>query len=330
LLESALEGDITDHLGHDKHAPAGKNSGNSRNGSRAKTALTDVGPVEISVPRDRDGSFEPKIFEKRQKRLTGVDEMVIPLFVKGLTTDEAQVHFAEVSRQTISTINRPLLCAVDDAQWLDQASMRLLGFTARRLRAESVAIVFATRATGGGLPGASEPVGLPELLIEGLPDHEARALLRSVLPGPWDEQVLDRIVAETRGNPLALRELPKSSTLLELADGYGLPNMRSVGGPVNEQIEAAYREMIAGLPLKHADSCLLRRRIRLVNRPCCGARPSNSALASTLHPPPSRRACSRSTIGSPSPIRWPGRRCTGRRPERNGASHTARCRERRT
>ncbi len=77
LLESALKGEITDHLGYDKHDPAGKNGGNSRNGTRAKTVLTDVGPVEISVPRDRDGSFEPKIVRKRQKRLTGVDEMVI-------------------------------------------------------------------------------------------------------------------------------------------------------------------------------------------------------------------------------------------------------------
>ncbi len=77
LLESALEGEITDHLGYDKHDPAGKNGGNSRNGTRAKTVLTDVGPVEIAVPRDRDGSFEPKIVKKRQKRLSRVDEMVI-------------------------------------------------------------------------------------------------------------------------------------------------------------------------------------------------------------------------------------------------------------
>ena len=76
LLESALEGEITDHLGYDKHDPAGKNGGNSRNGKRSKTVLTDVGPVEITVPRDRDGSFEPKIVKKC---LTGVDEMVISL-----------------------------------------------------------------------------------------------------------------------------------------------------------------------------------------------------------------------------------------------------------
>lgn len=96
LLESALEGEITDHLGYDKHDPVGKNGGNSRNGTRGKTVLTDVGPVELAVPRDRDGSFEPKIVRKRQKRLSGVDEMVISLSAKGLTTGEVQAHLAEV------------------------------------------------------------------------------------------------------------------------------------------------------------------------------------------------------------------------------------------
>jgi transposase-like protein len=109
LLESALDGEITDHLGYDKHDPAGRDGGNSRNGTRTKTVLTDVGPVEVAVPRDRDGSFEPKIVAKRQKRLTGVDEMVISLAAKGLTTGEISAHLAEVygaqvSRQTISTI----------------------------------------------------------------------------------------------------------------------------------------------------------------------------------------------------------------------------------
>jgi putative transposase len=109
LLESALEGEITDHLGYDKHDPAGRGTGNSRNGTRSKTVLTDVGPVQVDVPRDRDASFEPKIVAKRQKRLGGIDEMVISLAAKGLTTGEisahlAEVYGAEVSRQTISTI----------------------------------------------------------------------------------------------------------------------------------------------------------------------------------------------------------------------------------
>nr|WP_253258596.1 IS256 family transposase [Pseudonocardia sp. N23] len=109
LVESALEGEITDHLGYERHDAAGRDGGNSRNGHRPKTVLTEVGPVEIDVPRDRDASFEPKIVAKRQKRLSGVDEMVISLSAKGLTTGEVQAHLAEVygaevSRQTISTI----------------------------------------------------------------------------------------------------------------------------------------------------------------------------------------------------------------------------------
>ncbi|GAA0907349.1 hypothetical protein GCM10009574_100240 [Streptomyces asiaticus] len=120
LLESALEGEITDHLGYDKHDPEGKDGGNSRNGKRSKTVLTDVGSVETAVPRDRDGSFEPKIVKKRQKRLTGVDEMVISLTAKGLTTGEVQAHLAEVygaevSRQTISTITDKVLDGM--AEW---------------------------------------------------------------------------------------------------------------------------------------------------------------------------------------------------------------------
>lgn len=109
VVESALEGEITDHLGYDKHDPAGKNGGNSRNGTRQKTLLTEVGPVPIDVPRDRDGSFEPQIVRKRQRRLSGVEDMVLSLSAKGLTTGEISAHLAEVygadvSRQTISTI----------------------------------------------------------------------------------------------------------------------------------------------------------------------------------------------------------------------------------
>lgn len=109
VVESALEGELDDHLGYGKNDPAGRASGNSRNGRRAKTVLTEAGPVDIAVPRDRDGSFEPKLVAKRQRRLTGIDDMVISLSAKGLTTGEisthlAEVYGAEVSKQTISTI----------------------------------------------------------------------------------------------------------------------------------------------------------------------------------------------------------------------------------
>jgi putative transposase len=109
VLETALEAELDEHLGYPKHAVAGNNSGNSRNGTRAKTVLTDVGPVEIEVPRDREGSFEPQIVAKRQRRLPGVDELVISLAAKGLTTGEvsahlAEVYGAEVLRDTVSRI----------------------------------------------------------------------------------------------------------------------------------------------------------------------------------------------------------------------------------
>jgi hypothetical protein len=120
VIEAAMDGEITDHLGYEKHDPAGKDGGNSRNGSRVKTVLTDVGPVEISVPRDRDGSFEPQIVKKRQRRLTGVEDMVLSLSAKGLTTGEISAHLAEVygadvSRQTISTITDKVMDGM--AEW---------------------------------------------------------------------------------------------------------------------------------------------------------------------------------------------------------------------
>jgi len=120
LLESALDGEITDHLGYDKHDPAGRDGGNSRNGTRSKIVLTEIGPVSIEVPRDRDGSFEPQLVRKRQRRLTGVDEMVISLSAKGLTTGEISAHLAEVygaqvSKSTISTITEKVMEGM--AEW---------------------------------------------------------------------------------------------------------------------------------------------------------------------------------------------------------------------
>jgi putative transposase len=109
VLETALEEEMAEHLGYDKHDPVGRNSGNSRNGVRAKTVLTEIGPVEIEVPRDTDASFTPQIVKKRQRRLTGVDEIVLSLTARGLTTGEISAHFAEVygasvSRETVSKI----------------------------------------------------------------------------------------------------------------------------------------------------------------------------------------------------------------------------------
>ena len=109
VLETALEAEMSEHLGYDRHDPAGRDSGNSRNGTRTKTVLTEIGPVEIEVPRDRDASFDPVIVRKRQRRLDGIDEIVLSLTARGLTTGEVAAHFdevygAKVSRDTISRI----------------------------------------------------------------------------------------------------------------------------------------------------------------------------------------------------------------------------------
>lgn len=97
VIETALDEEMSEHLGYDKHEVAGRNGGNSRNGVRTKTVLTDnVGPIQITVPRDRDGTFSPVIVAKRQRRLGDVDTIVLSLSAKGLTTGEISAHFAEI------------------------------------------------------------------------------------------------------------------------------------------------------------------------------------------------------------------------------------------
>src|SRR5438874_4707109 len=120
VLETSLNEEMTEHLGYEKHDPAGAGTGNIRNGTRAKTVLTEhSGPVEIDVPRDRAGTFTPQIVRKRQRRLSGVDEVVLSLYAKGLTTGEISAHFAEiygasVSKETISRITDKVLEEMTD------------------------------------------------------------------------------------------------------------------------------------------------------------------------------------------------------------------------
>ncbi|BBU20984.1 transposase, Mutator family protein [Mycobacterium xenopi] len=123
IIESAAQGELDDHLGYAKHDPAGRDGGNSRNGARTKTVLTDVGPVEVAMPRDRDGSFEPQIVRKRQRRLSGIDSLVISLSAKGLTRGEIAAHLAEVygaqvSKQMISTITDRVIEAM--SKWCNR------------------------------------------------------------------------------------------------------------------------------------------------------------------------------------------------------------------
>jgi putative transposase len=120
VIETALSEEMTEHLGYEKHDPAGAGTGNIRNGTRAKTVLTEnTGQVEIEVPRDRAGTFEPQIVRKRQRRLNGVDEVVLSLYAKGLTTGEISAHFAEiygasVSKETISRITDKVIEEMND------------------------------------------------------------------------------------------------------------------------------------------------------------------------------------------------------------------------
>src|SRR5690348_3021246 len=128
VIETALNEEMTEHLGYAKHDPAGVGADNIRNGTRSKTVLTDhTGEVEIDVPRDRAGTFAPQIVKKRQRRLNGVDEIVLSLYAKGLTTGEISAHFAEiygasVSKETISRITDRVLEEMQDwaARLLDE------------------------------------------------------------------------------------------------------------------------------------------------------------------------------------------------------------------
>jgi DNA-binding CsgD family transcriptional regulator len=162
----------------------------------------------------------------------------------GLTEGPAPERFlvglAALSLLSDVAEERPLVCLVDDVQWLDRASVQALAFVARRLGAERLGMVFALRE-----PSAERELdGLPELALEGLGDHAARLLLASAVPGRLDPQVRDRIVVETRGNPLALLELPRGLTPAELGGGFGLPD----AGPLASRIELSFLRRLRSLP----------------------------------------------------------------------------------
>jgi len=157
----------------------------------------------------------------------------------GSAPDRFLVGLAVLTLLSEVAAEQPLLCLIDDAQWLDQTSAQVLAFVARRLEAESVAMIISIRD-----PGAIPLAHLPELLLEGLPDADARALLASVIPGRIDERVRDRIVAEAGGNPLALLELPRGIAAAELAGGFGVVGELTVTG----RIEQSFQRRIAPLP----------------------------------------------------------------------------------
>ncbi len=156
----------------------------------------------------------------------------------GPPPDPFLVGLAVLGLLSEAAVQQPLLVAVDDAHWLDHASARALSFVARRLSSEPIALVFATRQIESTLRG------LPDLLVLPLGHRDARAMLESVLPAPFDESVLERIVVETRGNPLALLELPRGLSATELAGGFGLPATL----PLSAGIEKSLTKRLSALP----------------------------------------------------------------------------------
>ena len=158
----------------------------------------------------------------------------------GPQPDRFLVGLAVLSLLSDTAEERPLLCLIDDAQWLDRSSAQVLAFVARRMQAESVVLLFAERE-----PGERDGLaGLPDLPLRGLPDDSARELLASAISGPLDDRVRDRILAEARGNPLALIELPHELSPATLAGGFGLPGALPLPG----RIEASFRRRAQQLP----------------------------------------------------------------------------------
>jgi len=156
----------------------------------------------------------------------------------GPPPDRFLVGLAVLSLLSGMAGERPLICLVDDGQWLDRASAQALGFAARRLAADPVGVVFAARE-----PGA-ELAGLPELEVTGLRPDDARALLDAALAGPLDARIRDLIIAETQGNPLALLELPRGLSPAQLAGGFGLPG----AALLTSRIEDSFARQLAALP----------------------------------------------------------------------------------
>src|SRR3954447_6126708 len=165
----------------------------------------------------------------------------------GAVPDRFLVGLATLSLLSEVGEERPLLCVIDDAQALDGPSAHVLAFVARRLLAEPAVLLFAEREP------TEELTGLPELVIEGLQDADARKLLASVFPGRWDERLADQLVAETRGNPLALLELPRGLSAAQLAGGFGLPVAVSLEGRMEER----FLQRLHDLPVQTRELLLL-------------------------------------------------------------------------
>ncbi|MGS2617134.1 ATP-binding protein [Micromonospora sp. LZ34] len=252
----------------------------------------------------------------------------------GLREGEAPNRFlvglAVLTLLACAAEDRPLACLVDDAQWLDDGSMQVLAFVARRLMAESVALVFAVRKPDDD----RELAGLPELIVEGLSEPDARALLASAVRAPLDPLVRDRIVAEAHGNPMALLHLPQALAPAELAGGYGLPGRHALASHVESACYQQFRSLppdsqrllVTAAAEPTGDGGLLWRAAGLQEIPVDAAVPAESAglvefgarvrfrhplVRSAVYrrtPPPDRRSAHRALAQATDPHRDPDRR----------------------
>ena len=242
----------------------------------------------------------------------------------GDAPDRFAVGLAALSLVSEVARERPLICVVDDAQWLDRASARALAFVARHLAAAPVALVFATCHPDG----EQDLTGLPEAQVGGLADGDARALLDSVVIGPLDERVRDRIVAETRGNPQALLELPRRLIPGELAGGFGLPGAVA---PLTGRLEEGFLRRFELLP-EPTRLLLVAAAAEPTGDPvvlwgAAGQLGVEAERPGHRRPPP---GSSSSAGRCGSAIRWPGPRSTGRRRCGSASASTAPSRTRPT
>jgi hypothetical protein len=207
----------------------------------------------------------------------------------GLTSGVAPSRFlvglAVLTLLSEAAKTEPVICVVDDTQWLDRASVDALAFVARRLLAESVIVLLGTRALDKVLSG------LPELVVRGLGITASRELLGQVVYGPLDERVRDQLVAETRGNPLALLELPRGLTPAQLAGGFGLPAMASLSGQIEERNGTTRCRLILSV------SCCLQLQSRSAIQTFCSRPPIGWVSGPVRRNRPSRRGCSKRECG---------------------------------
>ena len=226
----------------------------------------------------------------------------------GLTSEPAPDRFvlglAVLSLLAENAAARPLICLIDDAQWLDDASSQVLGFVGRRLLAEPVGLLLAVRETAGEPPFP----GLPALPLEGLTDQDARALLTAAIPGQLDNRVRDRMVAETGGNPLGLLELARGMSEAELAGGFTDPPQVNLPGPTSRA--GSRTTTCAGFrccPGQPGSSCCWRRPTRRGTPRCCGGPRRSWDWDLTRRPRSTRSSCWTSAPRYGSAIHWCGR-----------------------